>query len=140
MNLRRRAREEALQALYAMDVTGRWEVAEHETILPPEESRTAGHVFTRAIVDGVIRHRETIDAVIQSAASHWNLPRMNQVDRNLLRLATCEILYHDEIPGKVSINEALELAKLYGVPETRRFLNGILDKIARKKLQGPGHA
>jgi len=129
------AREKALQVLYAMDVTDRWqEAGEHEKSLLPGEPRTSGESFARSLVNGVVRHREAIDAAIQSVATHWNLPRMNLIDRNLLRLSTWEILFCEDIPPKVSINEALELAKLYGVPETRRFLNGILDKIARKKL------
>jgi len=136
MNPRRKARETALQILYAMDVTGRWQDAGHEATLLPGEIRTAGQAFAQSLVHGVLLHRETIDGTIQSVASHWSLPRMNLIDRNLLRLAAYEILYCDDIPGKVSINEALELAKLYGVQETRRFLNGILDKIARGKLEG----
>jgi N utilization substance protein B len=135
MNPRRKARETALQVLYAMDMTDRWQAHPDDSLLPPDP-RTSGQVFAKDIVQGVFRQKETIDQTIQSVARHWHLSRMSLIDRNLLRIAAYEILYCDDIPGKVSINEALELAKAYGNPETRRFLNGILDKIAREKMCG----
>jgi len=116
-----------------MDVTDRWQ-ADLDDALLPRESRTSGEAFTRNIVQGVFRQKEIIDQTIQSVARHWSLSRMNLIARNLLRIAAYEILYCEDIPEKVSINEALELAKTYGNPETRRFLNGILDKIAKEKL------
>jgi len=135
MNPRRRARESALQVLYATDLTDRWHEPPEEGIVP-SEPRTSGEMFARRILDGVFRERQAIDGAIQSAARHWHLSRMNLVDRNLLRIAAFEILYCADVPGKVAINEALELAKAYGEPETRRFLNGILDKIVRERAGG----
>jgi N utilization substance protein B len=138
MNPRRKARELTLQALYSMDLIDRWTEDPEDHLLSDPVVETA-IVFTRRLVQGVFRERETIDGRIQQFSRHWTLPRMNLIDRNLLRIATYEILYCDDIPEKVSINEALELAKVYGTPETRRFLNGILDSIAREK-SGSGSA
>ena len=132
MNPRRRARELTLQSLYTMDLIDRWNEEPEDPILSDPVAETAIE-FSRRLVQGVFQERETIDGRIQQFSKHWTLPRMNLIDRNLLRMAAYEILYCDDIPEKVSINEALELAKVYGTPETRRFLNGILDRIAREK-------
>jgi N utilization substance protein B len=120
----------ALQALYAMDLTDRWneEVAEdfYEQDLWPS---SAGHA--RSMLSGVLERKDLIDEAIARHADHWSVPRMNLIDRNLLRIAVYELRYCGDIPLKVSINEAIELGKLYGTRETKRFLNGVLDRIAR---------
>jgi transcription antitermination protein NusB len=136
MDPRRKARESALQILYSVDLTNGWHNDSEGLPLPPDPGNP-GQVFTRRLVDGVCRQRGEVDDRIQSFAKNWHLSRMNLIDRNLLRMAAFELLFCDDIPAKVSINEALELAKTYGTPETTRFLNGILDKIAREKIR-PG--
>ena len=78
---------------------------------------------------GVAAHQEELDALIARYSEHWRLERMALVDRNLLRLATFELLYRDDIPAKVVINEAVELAKRYGTEESGAFVNGLLDRI-----------
>jgi transcription antitermination protein NusB len=133
MDSRRRARELALQALYTMDLIDGWSEDPEDPVLPESAGERAIE-FSRRIVRGVFMAREEIDGRIQLFARHWTLPRMNLIERNLLRIAAYELIYCDDIPGKVSINEAMELAKLYGTPETRRFLNGILDRIGREKV------
>lgn len=130
MGVLRKAREMALQVLYAMDLTGQWDedVSEHLY----EKDRwplSASHAHT--ILAGVLERKEPIDAAIGGHADHWSVSRMNLIDRNLLRIAVYELLFCEEIPPKVSINEAIELGKLYGTRETKRFLNGILDRIAQ---------
>jgi len=131
MTSRRMARELALQTLYTVDLIGRWddEPAEPLRIDPDAEAAVS---FSRRLIEGVFRNRTEIDERIQRFSRHWTLPRMNLIDRNLLRMAAFELIYCDDIPGKVSINEALELAKRYGTVETHRFLNGILDRIAHE--------
>jgi N utilization substance protein B len=130
MGVRRKARELALQALYAMDLTGQWDKEVSEYLYEKDESpSSASHA--QAILAGVLDRKDPIDEAIGGHADHWSVSRMDLIDRNLLRIAVYELLFCDDIPPKVSINEAIELGKLYGTRETRRFLNGILDRIAQ---------
>ena len=132
MDVRRKAREMALQALYAMDLMGRWDEAVSEPLYEkdrwPSSAKQAHRLLT-----GILEHREPIDEALGGHADHWSVSRMNLIDRNILRIAAYELLYCDDIPMKVSINEAIELGKSYGTRETARFLNGILDRIARQQ-------
>jgi N utilization substance protein B len=84
-------------------------------------------------VQGTFEHKEEIDRVIQAVAQNWNISRMAVVDRNVLRLATYELLHCDDIPPKVAINEAIELGKRYSTQNSGAFINGILDKIMNRK-------
>ncbi len=130
MGVLRKAREMALQVLYAMDLTGQWDedVSEH---LYEKDRWPLSASHAHSILAGVRERKEPIDAAIGGHADHWSVSRMNLIDRNLLRIAVYELLFCDDIPPKVSINEAIELGKLYGTRETKRFLNGILDRIAQ---------
>ena len=87
--------------------------------------------FARRLVRGVVEHRERIDELISSASTNWKLPRMSYVDRNILRLATFELLELDEVPPMVSVNEGIELGKRFGTSDSGGFINGILDRVAR---------
>jgi N utilization substance protein B len=139
MGVRRKAREMALQALYAMDLTGQWEEEVSERLYEKDRwPSSASHALT--ILTGVLERKEPIDEAIGGHTDHWSVSRMNLIDRNLLRIAVYELLFCDDIPPKVSINEAIELGKLYGTRETKRFLNGVLDRIAqhpRAKMNEP---
>ena len=95
-----------------------------------EPDRAASWMYAREIVDGVTDHREEIDELIVSYAQGWTLDRMPHVDRSLLRIASWEILYNDEVPVAVAIDEAIELAKEYSTEDSSRFVNGVLGKIA----------
>jgi len=121
----------ALQALYAIDLTERWG-EDPETFLFEKQQQSDSLPFARRVLEGTLANLKPIDQKIREVSNHWTPSRMNCVDRNILRIATFELLCCEDIPAKVSINEALELAKVYGTPETRRFLNGILDKIAKQ--------
>jgi len=88
--------------------------------------------FAKELVNGVAEKQEEIDALIEKFSKHWKLSRMSAIDRNILRLATYELLYRPDIPPKVSINEAVELAKAFGSEESAAFVNGILDAIYRE--------
>lgn len=129
MGTRRISREQALQALFYMDM--------HRD--PPEDpvslfcrcfthDKPAGPFFHR-LVNGVQEHRATIDKVIEQFSSNWKLSRMSSVDRNILRIAVFELLYCADIPPKVSINEAIDVGKRFGTEESGAFINGILDSI-----------
>lgn len=128
---RRLARETALQVLFQLDVNG--DKSDIETVVRhwagefavPEQSIP----FAQELVNGTLEHQSEIDEKLSGLSEGWGLKRMANVDRNLLRLASYEILYHPEIPGRVTLNEAIEIAKLYGSDESGKFINGILDKI-----------
>lgn len=129
MGARRLGRELALQALYAldmnpMDVTKALRLFWDENPAP-NESRN----FADMLVGGVYAHRGEIDRRIEEKSRNWALSRMAKVDVNILRLAVFELLYVNDIPRNVTINEAIEIAKKYGSEDSPAFVNGILDEI-----------
>lgn len=131
MARRSRAREVALQALYQSDLNpdgsqdqlGRFLAAR----LPDEDLRE----FAKQLVLGVRRNQAELDALVEQRAANWSLRRMAATDRNVLRLAAYEIRYTDT-PGRVAIDEAIELAKRFGAAQSAQFVNGILDKLLDK--------
>jgi N utilization substance protein B len=131
---RTRARRQALQILYQREITG--ESAEHileHRSYNPEDGEPS--TFCRELLAGVQEHRERIDGELASISEHWTVSRMPLVDRNILRLAVYEILFVDEIPPSVSINEAVEMAKVYGGDDSSKFVNGVLGKLAEQRLE-----
>ena len=131
MGLRRLGREIALQLLYARDYAAGEAGPALELVLDESEAGTAaGRAFADELVRGVLEHREALDATIAEKSKNWSISRMARVDLNILRLAVFELLYPDEIPKNVTINEAIELAKKFGTEESPSFVNGILDEIA----------
>lgn len=130
MRARRKAREYALQLLYQYDIS-------HDSANLSSEFWTFRDVpqnvkeFTNNIVEGVIKNLRFIDNKISQSAVNWNIERMAVVDRNILRMATFELLFKDDIPPKVTLNEAIEIAKRYGGEDSSSFINGILDRILR---------
>ena len=128
---RRLARELVLKTLFQIDL-GKVDTAlALETVLE-EEDNTWIKEFVRSLVRGTGEHQEKIDQLIEQYSTDWKLDRMAAVDRNLLRLAIYEILYMPDIPSAVSINEAVELAKIYGSDESAKFVNGILGNLVRQ--------
>ena len=133
MGSRRKARECALQLLYQGEFSptvaggnGPWTSFEEDSMLPSAEVRT----FAEELVQGVLSNEAAIDERIRSVSTNWKLERMALVDRNILRIAAYELMYRTEIPRKVSLNEAIEIAKRFGTEDSSSFINGILDKIA----------
>jgi N utilization substance protein B len=96
------------------------------------ETNTEGREFTEQLARGTIAHLQEIDEAIQGVSIHWKINRMACVDRNILRMAAFELFYLDEIPKRVTLNEAIEIAKRYGNEDSWAFINGILDKLAEK--------
>ena len=130
MTRRSRGREVALQVLYQIEQNPGMPVTEvHQFI----NRRTLGEPklaeFTAGLIAGVREHQPRIDAMIQEVAENWRLDRMAAIDRNILRLGAYEVLFCPEVPAKVAINEALELAKRYSTSQSSRFVNGILDRV-----------
>jgi len=128
---RRLARETALQVLYQIDMTGepddRLKMIENWASEFKLSDKSAE--FTRKLVEGTIQHKIDIDEKIAQTAHEWALDRMNTVDRNLMRLAIYEMVYCQETPQRVSVNEAIEIAKRFGGDDSAKFINGILDKM-----------
>jgi N utilization substance protein B len=133
--MRTRARELALQFLFQMDFQGADYRAELEPALDAElggrDGAPEAKAYAREVVDGVLAHREAIDALLRGAARNWELERMAAVDRNALRIGVYELLHRDDVPMRVAINEAIELAKKYSTEASGAFVNGILDRIRR---------
>jgi N utilization substance protein B len=143
MGGRRQGREQALQILYQVDLGQRsldealrlfWEGEEEDEQTDPDVVE-----FARILARGATAQRDRIDALISEASINWKIPRMSLVDRNILRIAVFEFLALDDVPGMVSINEAIELGKKFGTSDSGSFINGILDRIGRNLgLTGAG--
>jgi N utilization substance protein B len=135
MTRRSRGREVALQVLY--------QVEQNPGVSPVEIRRFIERrlledrklcEFTEGLIDGVQEHQTQIDTMISQVAENWRLDRMAAIDRNILRLGAYEMLFRPEIPAKVAINEALELAKRYSTAQSSRFVNGILDRVLQYQV------
>jgi N utilization substance protein B len=140
MRKRTKARECALKILYAVDITKDTSPESRVAFWQyQEEADDDVKQFAEKLVKGVNEHRDEIDRVISKYAVNWEMKRMAVIDRNILRFATYELLFVDDIPPKVSINEAIDIAKRYGDKESGKFVNGILDKINKTegKKAGP---
>lgn len=130
MGLRHLGRELALKALYRNDICG---TSSNEDLVQFFEDFTAderARKFALMLVDGVRKEQEALDKHIAAALENWSIGRLSRVDHNILRLALYELLYVDDIPARVTIDEAIELAKAYGDNESGRFVNGVIDQIA----------
>jgi len=131
MGLRRESRELALQILYALDANPSVGIRETLQTFREEQTDVLTRVreFAEGLVQGVQEHREVIDAAIKARSKNWTLVRMPRVDLNVMRMATYELMFRGDIPKKVSINEAIEIARKFGDKESPAFVNGILDEI-----------
>ncbi|MFA5014253.1 MAG: transcription antitermination factor NusB [Actinomycetota bacterium] len=124
---RRKSRENAIIVLYQRDLLGKKisEILESNSLAGKEYDE-----FTLKLVKGVDKHKKSIDSTIMNVVKNWSLERIAIIDRNILRVAIYEMLYEDDIPLKVSVDEAIEIAKSLGQKEdTPKFINGILGKI-----------
>ena len=126
---RTRARELALRALYLIDIRGPGARPDVPEFFRENTDDGDVLVFAQELFDGCVDRREELDAVITEVAENWRIGRMAVIDRNILRLGTFELVALEDVPPKVSINEAIDLAKRYSTAESGAFVNGILDKI-----------
>lgn len=130
MRKRTKARECALKILYAVDITKDDPEKCIETFWNTEQDAEAEvKDFADKLVRGVAENIKKIDKIITQYATNWELGRMAVIDRNILRFAAYELLFLEDVPPKVSINEAIDIAKKYGDKDSGKFVNGILDKI-----------
>lgn len=131
MGLRREGRELALQMLYALDSNSSVGLRETLQTFRDEQAEVTGRVreFAEELVNGIRENSETIDEAVRARSKNWSLSRMPRVDLNVMRMATYELMFRSDIPKKVSINEAIEIARKFGDKESPSFVNGILDEI-----------
>ena len=133
MGKRRKAREVALQFLYQLDLGNDADPTPHESEFWTRHRLDAdAQAFARHLVHGIKTNQEKIDHLIGRCAEHWDLDRMSVVDRNILRMAVFELLWQPNVPPKVAINEAIEIAKKFGTQESSRFINGVLDRVHKE--------
>ncbi|MGG0823011.1 transcription antitermination factor NusB [Paenibacillus turicensis] len=136
---RRLAREIAIQSLYQMEMN---EVEAEEAVVmllteASEENESQVELsdvsktkeFVLELVNGVANNKLAIDELLVDYLQNWNLDRLSKVDRQILRLAVYEMVFRDDVPGKVAVNEAVDLAKHFGMPESGKFVNGVLGKL-----------
>jgi len=126
---RRKAREKAMQLLFQMEATGDPLPVAAESYWAEHPASADAKAYAVRLAEAVDAHREEIDTLIAGAAEHWPLNRMSAVDRNLLRMAVGELLYIDDVPPKVTIDEAVDIAKEYGSEDGGKFVNGVLDRV-----------
>lgn len=125
---RRIIREKVLQLLYAFEMNNENKEPMIKEILSDVEEN-ADKEFANNLINQVFLHKNELDELIKSKVDNWDLSRIALIDRILLRMGICEILYFSDIPPKVSINEAIEIAKVYSTSSSGKFINGILDAI-----------
>jgi transcription antitermination protein NusB len=126
---RRIIREKVVQALYAHEISG--DPLDHviACVLVGLEDNKAAHEFAKNLVAETVKHSEDIDKIIRARVANWDFKRIAILDRLILRMGICELLYFREIPPKVTMNEAIELAKLFSTERSGQFVNGVLDAV-----------
>lgn len=141
MGLRRKSRELALQFLYGHDFQGR--SGDEQAVMDELDEFAASFdtgektfPYARQVIIGLCEHLPEIDGLLATHAKNWRLERMTVVDRNVLRIAAYEMLYSDDVPVQVAINEALEIAKRYSTSDAVAFINGILDALQAGSSDG----
>ncbi|CAM3786094.1 transcription antitermination factor NusB [Cohnella lubricantis] len=140
---RRLAREIAVQSLYQMDMNGVegqaavdavMEEARHDNEIEADVAGLAAvDAFTRELVADIYAKREDIDRTLERALTGWQVDRLSRVDHQILRLAAYELQFRPDVPPKVVVNEAIELAKHFGTEESGKFVNGVLGRMIREK-------
>jgi len=130
---RHQARILTMQALCQYDTLGEEFLSQLDEFLADEKPPSAVQRYARDLFRDAHANRATIDEHIQSAGSHWDIQRMAIVDRNILRTAVCELCHRTDVPAKVVINEAVDVAREFGAVESPSFVNGVLDAIEKKR-------
>jgi N utilization substance protein B len=132
MKVRRRARSVALQTLYELDFTNHDLHIAFEARLQDRPLPDSAAAFSKSLIKGVQTYRTLLDGLVGELAPEWPIDQIAAVDRNVLRIAIYELLFMPEVPPKVAINEAVELAKMYGGESSPRFVNGVLGSLVSK--------
>jgi N utilization substance protein B len=137
LSTRRKSRELALQALY------QWNITRQDPSLILDQQKVnfspadEEDEFAQQIIVGVLEHYNHIDELIEKFSEHWRLDRISIIDRNILRMAIFELLFREDIPPRVTLNEAIDLGKRFGSEDSSAFINGILDHIQKEVIHKP---
>lgn len=135
MGKRRVARELALKFLYQSEFNRDDLETQIAQFFERSDTQIEISEFMRGLVVKVFAHSEEVDVLLKKFSDHWTLERMSMVDRNILRLGICELVFTTTTPPKVVINEAVEIAKKFGTEDSPDFINGILDKVFKETLK-----
>ena len=131
MGIRRQARELAVQALFSSDFNNDWNLDSTLNCANFYSRDKSIIKFTDLLITGVVENKVSLDSDITKASENWSISRMSRVDRSILRVCSYEIIFLNDVPVNVSINEAIEIAKKFGSEDSANFVNGVIDKIAR---------
>ena len=137
MGIRRKSREFALQVLYQLNISKQDPLTALAQFREHFLSDGEADAFQKRLVLGVLEHCSELDRLIERYSENWRLDRINLIERNILRMAIFELLFCEEIPPKVTINEAIDLGKRYGSEDSGSFINGILDRIQHEVVRKP---
>ena len=129
MGERRRARELAIQVLFHLEFSPDDPSEAFDLICENFDARKSIRDFSKKLVLGVCEEKKTLDKVISEASKNWRIERMARLDKSILRLAAFEIMFIEDIPPKVSLDEAVEIGKKFGGEDSGRYINGVLDNI-----------
>ncbi|MFQ6617092.1 MAG: transcription antitermination factor NusB [Fidelibacterota bacterium] len=132
MKVRRKARELTLQALYSYELSGNPLEEIIESIVFSRSRNRYVREYAKSLILKTVQNLQLIDECIRKKAINWDFSRIAVIDKIILRMALCEYFYFDEIPPKVSINEAIEIAKKYSTEKSSQFVNGLLDSIFKE--------
>ena len=130
---RKELREAAVKLFYEMDIQKTFEHKFYKNFLAENELIALKDNYLKEVFDSFLLNRDNIDDIIQKSSTSWDIKRIAKVDLSILRVAITEILYLSDIPDKVSINEAIDLAKKYGDENSYKFVNGLLGKIVKNE-------
>jgi N utilization substance protein B len=129
MYKRRLTREKVLQALYAYELSKEPITVVIASVLVDLKSDDEDFDFAKKLINEVIKHQDEIETIIRKKVAHWEFDRIAVIDRMLLRMGICELLYFEDIPPKVTINESIEVAKAFSTEKSGKFINGVLDAV-----------
>ena len=132
MGLRRKARQFAVQFLYGLDLNREEREESLRSFWNANRTSPAIREFAAELINGTLDHLDTIDQKIEEHSRNWKMGRIALVDKNILRIAVYELIFREDIPAAVSIDEAVEIARYFGTPDSGRFVNGILDNIQKE--------
>jgi transcription antitermination factor NusB len=131
MSARRKARELTLKALYAYEISGSDAQQVSDDIISASQIKEEAKKFSRILFEKVLQNIEKIDNLIEGSVKSWDFSRIALIEKNILRIGLCELLFFSDIPVAITINEAIELGKKYGEKDSKNFINGVLDFMAK---------
>jgi transcription antitermination factor NusB len=131
MSARRKARELTLKALYAYEISGSDAQQVSDDIIQSSQIKEEAKKFSQILFEKILQNVEKIDGLIRGSVKSWEFSRIALVEKNILRIGVCELFFFSDIPPAITINEAIELAKKYGGKDSKNFINGVLDHLAK---------